>query len=130
MKRFIVILFLICCFSGCYIPDSVTGHYYVKSETPVEITYTIPEGEITETTNLIDVYFEIKEEDYPEIFKHKIKIISDNVQPITIHIEFEENENHIQKEIYLNDYYTDNFERGLFYYPPWNEDCANVVIGL
>jgi hypothetical protein len=112
-------------------PGVVIGHYYFKSEIPVNMTYTTPDGDITETTDYLNIYFEIKENDYPELFKYNIEIISEEKQTITIYAEFEESDEFTYKQIYLNNYSIGiYYKREMIYYTPWNEKRVSIGVSL
>lgn len=130
-KIFIIILFLSFIQISCYMPGVVIGHYYFKSEIPSQITYTLPDGDISETIDYLNIYFEIKEDDYPESFKYNIEIISEENQIITIQAEFEENDEFTYKQIYLNNYQIGTYyKREMIYYTPWNEKRVSIGVSL
>lgn len=130
-KIFIIILFLSIIQISCYMPGVVIGHYYIKLEKPAQITYTLTDGNTTEITDYVNVYFEIKENDYPELFKYNIEIISEENQIISIYAEFEESEDYTYKEIYLNNYPVGAcYKREMIYYTPWNESRVTIGVSL
>lgn len=125
MKKFLLIVFALI-FAGCYEPQKVTGHYYVKADSPVTVSYITDEGIQEATTAELDVYYTLEEDKDPEVFYYGVTITSETAQDVHLIMSFSGRK-------YNTDYNLENittYDLHLYYCTPWNTSCAKVNVGI
>jgi hypothetical protein len=123
MKQMILVL-LMFGFFGCDDWNTVKGHYYIKADTPIDITYSTVNGDLVcEHTDLLDYHFDLTIDNCRGNFYYQISWTSDTVQRVDMVVEFD-------GEPQIDQVWTTvkTVSDKLYYCTPWGSDCATVVI--
>jgi hypothetical protein len=111
---------------GCNDWSPVDGHYYIKSDTPITITYSNIDGNlITDKTDLLDYHFRLTIDNCRGNFYYQISWSSDTFQRVDMVVEFD-------GEPQIDQVWTTvkTVSDKLYYCTPWGSDCETVHLGM